>query len=70
MSEAKVVFILDGTELVIQCTPEDKIRDICQKYTAKIETNMNSLLFLYGGIKLNMDLKSKSKLIHLIEVTM
>ena len=61
MSEAKVVFIFDGAELTIQCTPEDKIRDICQKYSAKIETNMNSLLFLYGGIKLNMDLKFKEQ---------
>ncbi len=61
MSEAKVVFNFEGTELVIQCNPEDKIRDICQKYSAKIETNMNSLLFLYGGIKLNMDLRFKEQ---------
>ena len=61
MSEAKVVFIIDGAELTIQCTPEDKIRDICQKYSAKIETNMNSLLFLYGGIKLDMDLRFKEQ---------
>ena len=59
MSEAKVVFNFEGVLSTIQCTPEDKIRDICQKYSAKIETNINSLLFLYGGIKLNMDLKFK-----------
>ena len=61
MSETKIIFIFNGADLTIQCTPEDKIRDICQKYSAKIETNMNSLLFLYGGIKLNMDLRFKEQ---------
>ena len=61
MSEAKVVFTFNGSPLTIQCTPEDKIRDICQKYTAKIETNVNTLIFLYDGKLLNMDLRFKEQ---------
>ena len=51
MSEAKVVFNFEGAELVIQCTPEDKIRDICQKYSAKIETNINLNKINYNNLK-------------------
>ena len=61
MSETKVIFIFEGVELTIQCTPEDKIRDICQKLSFKIETNINSLIFLYGGEPMNMDLRFKEQ---------
>ena len=40
---------------------EDKIKDICQKYATKIDSNINSLLFLYGGNKMNMELKFKEQ---------
>ena len=69
MSEAKVIFTLEGTDLTIQCNQEDKMKSICQKYTAKIEYNLNSLLFLYGGNQIKFELKLKSKLIQLIKLT-
>ena len=59
MSETKIIFTFNGTDLTIHCTPEDKIRDICQKLSIKIETNINSLIFLYGGKPMNMDLRFK-----------
>ena len=59
MSETKVIFIFEGVELTIQCTPEDKIRDICQKLSFKIKANFNLLVFLYGGKSMNMDLSFK-----------
>ena len=59
MSEANVVFTLDGANLTIKCTPEDKMKDICNKYSTKINKNMNSLLFLYEGNKVNFDLSFK-----------
>jgi len=61
MSEAKVIFTFNGIELTVQCTPEDKIRDICQKLSLKVETNINSLIFLYGGEPINMDLRFKEQ---------
>ena len=56
MSEAKIIFILEGINLSIQCSQKDKIQEICQKYATKIDNNINSLLFLYGGNKINMEL--------------
>ena len=61
MSETKIIFTFNGADLTIQCTPEDKIRDICQKLSFKIETNINSLIFLYGEEPINMDLRFKEQ---------
>jgi len=61
MSKAKINFELDGIKVIIQCSEEDRIKDICQKYVTKIESNINSLIFLYGGNKLNMELRFKEQ---------
>ena len=61
MSEAKIIFTLDGVNLTIQCTPDDKIKDICQKYATKVGSNINSLTFLYGGNQMNMEKKFKEQ---------
>ena len=53
MLEANVIFTLDGVDVTIQCSKEDKIKDICQKFGNKVQKNINSLLFLYGGNQLN-----------------
>ena len=53
---AKVIFILEGEETYIQCSQEDKMKDICNKYASKIDININLLLFLYGGNKINLEL--------------
>ena len=53
MLKANVIFTLDGVDVSIQCSKEDKIKDICQRFANKIEKNINSLLFLYGGNQLN-----------------
>ena len=37
MLEAKVIFTLEGEDIIIQCSKEDKMKDICQKYLIKIE---------------------------------
>ena len=56
MSEANVIFTLDGLNLKIQCTLEEKMNDICKNYSTKINKNMESLIFLYEGNKVNLDL--------------
>ena len=61
MSEAKIIFNFEGIDITIQCSIEDKIKDICQKYATKINSNINSLLFLYGGNQINMELKFKEQ---------
>ena len=32
MAEENVIFILDGAKLTIQCTPNDKMKDIKKRY--------------------------------------
>ena len=59
MSEANVLFSLDGVNIAIQCTTEDKMKDICKNYSIKINKNMNSLLFLYEGNQVNYELSYK-----------
>ena len=54
---ATIVFIYEGISTIIQCSKEQKIKYICDKYCNKINININSLLFLFGGTKLNMDKK-------------
>ena len=61
MSEANVVFTLDGENLTIQCSIEDKLKDICQKYSTQIKEKMNSLLFLYRENKVNFELSFKDQ---------
>ena len=62
MSNANVIFTLDGIDVTIQCSQEEKMKDICQRYTNKINSNINSLSFLYGGNKLNLELKFKDQI--------
>ena len=61
MSEANVHFTLDGINLTIQCSLGDKMKDICKSFSAKINKNMNSLLFLYEGNKINFELSFKEQ---------
>ena len=61
MLEANVIFTLDGVNLTIKCTTEDKIKDICKKYCAKINKNIDSLSFLYRGNKVNFELSFKEQ---------
>ena len=61
MSEAFASFTLDGCEIIIQCSKEDKMKDICQKYATKVRVNINSLIFLYGGTQINFELRFKEQ---------
>ena len=54
---ATIVFIFNGISTSIQCSKDQKMKDICDKYCNKINTNTNTLIFLYGGNQLNLDKK-------------
>ena len=56
MSKVKVIFTLNGKDILIECTKEEKMRDICQKYAKKIEAKLDSLLLLYEKKELNLEL--------------
>ena len=52
---ASVIFTFEGVPLTIQCSKEEKMKDICNKYLSKINKSINSLYFLYGGNQVNME---------------
>ena len=52
---SKIIFNFGGIEIEIQCLKDEKIKDICQRYVNKINKNLNSLIFLYGGEQLNFN---------------
>ena len=53
---SKAIFLYSGQEILIQCTKEDKMKDICNRFAIKIDININSLIFIYGGNKINYEL--------------
>jgi len=53
---ASVIFNLDGKEVTIQCSRDEKMKDICNKFATKAMINIDSLLFVYGGNQINFEL--------------
>ena len=53
---ANVIFSYNEIKIIIQCSNTDKMKDICNKYACKINKNINSLYFIYGGNYVNQDL--------------
>ena len=45
-----------GSEIIIQSEKEDKMKDICNRFATKANININSLLFVYNGNKINYEL--------------
>ena len=54
---AEIVFQYDGKNITIQCNKNQKMLDICNNLSNKINTNLDSLVFLYGGLQLKLDKK-------------
>ena len=53
------IFIFNGNKIKIQCSKEDKMKDICLKFVSKINININDIYFIYGGNIINLELKYK-----------
>jgi superfamily II helicase len=52
---ADVKFTYEGLDIIIRCNKNQKMRDICTYLSTKINVNINSLIFLYGGTQLNLE---------------
>ena len=52
-----VNFIYEGQTLKIQCTKEEYMKTIIEKFASKIQKNINEIYFLYNGNILNSELK-------------
>ena len=54
---ASIEFNFEGNIIIIQCSPEEKIKDIINKLIAKLENKKKEeLYFLYGGGMLDENL--------------
>jgi len=54
---AEIIFTYEGNQINIQCDKNQKMNEICNKLTTKIDLNINSLIFLYEGSQLNLNKK-------------
>ena len=54
--DANVQFTFEGIKTNIQCSKEDKMKDICTPYATKIQKDINKLFFIYNGSQLNLEL--------------
>ena len=54
---AEIIFIYEGNQFNMQCEKNQKMDEICNKLSTKINMNINSLIFLYGGSQINLDKK-------------
>ena len=52
---AEIIFHYEGKTIIIQCNKDQRISDIWNNLSNKINTNIDSLVFLYGGSQLNLN---------------
>ena len=52
---SKVIFSFTGIETTIQCLNSDKMRDICNRFSEKIKIDINTIYFIYGSDRLNLE---------------
>ena len=52
---SNVIVSYNGIETTIQCEKKDKMKDIINKYKNKSEIDINKIIFLYGGTKINLE---------------
>ena len=55
----EIKFIYEGNQINIQCDKNQKMNEICNNLSNKINMNINSLIFLYRGSQLNLNKKLK-----------
>jgi len=58
---AKAFFNFNNTDITIECSKEETMRDICKKFATKINANLDSLIFLNDKKPLNLDLSFKDQ---------
>ena len=49
-------FEYKGSKTSIQCNPNDKMLNICKKFSEKLSVDFKSIYFIYSGNPVNFDL--------------
>lgn len=61
---AQAIFLYKGNEISIQCKVTEQFKDIFKKFSIKMNIDLNKLVFLYGGKKLNENLTFENQAIN------
>ena len=62
MAAVNVMFALENINIILECSKEDKMKNICQKLSTKLTKNINTFLFLYEGKKINFELSLENQI--------
>ena len=54
---SKVEFNYKGKNTIVLCQENEKLEEICKKYTIKSSIDINNVYFLYNGTQINLQLK-------------
>ena len=52
---AQIVFNYQGEDFIIQCLPDDKMKELYKKFRLKADAEREYLFFLYNGIDIQSD---------------
>ena len=54
---SNVLFLYNGKETLIKCSPKDIIKDVCNSFAIIANIIIENVIFIYNGIELNCQLK-------------
>ena len=57
MDDIQLIFLFQGSSIIIQCKRYDRMHDIFQKFTSKVNIDMKDIYFLYKGDVIRKELK-------------
>ena len=56
MADPIVIFNFESSDITVQCSKNETMRNIIQRFSSKIQNNSNSFIYLYGGGQVNFEL--------------
>ena len=56
MADPIVIFNFESSDIIVQCSKNETMRNIIQRFGSKIQKNSNSFIYLYGGGQVNFEL--------------
>ena len=54
---SSIIFTFNGAQTTIHCNKEDKLKDICNKFSTKTSCDVNKVYYVYGGKVLDLNSK-------------
>ena len=56
MADPIVIFNFESSDITVQCSKNETMRNIIQRFGSKIQKNSNSFIYLYGDGQVNFEL--------------